>query len=75
MRGTVEPLDSASVMEDALRTNAAALVRHAVRAVRECTFVPPILAEKAKVLQILVNLIRNAKYAADEGTAADKIIL
>jgi len=74
MRGAVEPLDPATVMEDALRMNAAALVRHAVRAVRHFDFVPPILAEKAKVLQILVNLIRNAKYAADGGPATDKII-
>ena len=27
--------------------------------------VPPVLADKHKVLQILVNLIRNAKYAVD----------
>jgi signal transduction histidine kinase len=30
--------------------------------------------EKAKVLQILVNLIRNAKYACDDSGGADKII-
>ena len=74
MRGTVEPLDPAGVMEDALRMNAAALVRHSVRAVRFFDFVPPILAEKAKVLQVLVNLIRNAKYAADDGPAEDKVV-
>jgi signal transduction histidine kinase len=36
--------------------------------------VPPVLAEKGKVLQILINLIRNAKYAADEGRTSDKTI-
>ena len=29
--------------------------------------VPLVSAEKAKVLQILVNLVRNAKYACDDG--------
>ncbi len=74
MVGVVEPLDPATLMEDALRMNAGALVRHDVGCVREFHPVPPVLAEKAKVLQILINLIRNAKYAADEGRFADKII-
>jgi PAS domain S-box-containing protein len=72
--GVVEPLQPAMLMEDALRMNSAALVRHDVRVIRDFEAVPPVLAEKAKVLQILVNLIRNAKYAADEGGRPDKII-
>ena len=74
MVGVVEPLDPIVMMEDALRMNAGALVRHDVSVVREFHPTPRVLAEKAKVLQILVNLIRNAKYAADEGGASDKII-
>jgi signal transduction histidine kinase len=74
MVGVVEPLDPVVMMEDAVRMNAGALVRHDVSVVREFHPTPRILAEKAKVLQILVNLIRNAKYAADEGGASDKII-
>ncbi len=72
--GVVEALDPATLMEDALRMNAGALVRHDVGCVREFHPVPPVLAEKAKVLQILINLIRNAKYAADEGGLAEKLI-
>ena len=34
--------------------------------------VPQITVDKHKVLQILVNLIRNAKYACDESGARDK---
>ena len=74
MVGVVEELQPLGLIEDAVRMNAAALVRHDVRVVRDFAPVPPVLAEKAKVLQILVNLIRNAKYAADEGGAPDKII-
>jgi len=33
-----------------------------------------IIAEKAKVLQILVNLIRNAKYACDDGPSPSKVM-
>jgi C4-dicarboxylate-specific signal transduction histidine kinase len=31
-----------------------------------------VLADKHKILQILVNLIRNAKYALDDGSPAEK---
>ncbi|HYP18188.1 MAG TPA: PAS domain-containing protein, partial [Opitutus sp.] len=63
MVGVIEPLDAIELMEDSLRMNAGALVRHAVGVTRDFQPVPRVMAEKAKVLQILVNLIRNAKYA------------
>lgn len=74
MVGITEPLDPAAMMEDALRMNTGALARHSVRVVRAFQPVPCVLAEKGKVLQILVNLIRNAKYATDEGRRTDKVI-
>ena len=74
MVGVVEPLDPARLMDDAMRMNRGALVRHDVRVITVFETVPPILAEKAKVLQILVNLIRNAKYATDDGGGTDKLI-
>jgi len=74
MIGVVEALEPANLMEDALRMNSAALVRHDVSVVRDFNPVPPVIAEQAKVLQILVNLIRNAKYAADAGGQPVKMI-
>jgi PAS domain S-box-containing protein len=74
MVGVVETLDPIMLMEDSLRMNAGALIRHEVRVVREFQTVPPILGEKAKILQILVNLIRNAKYACDETGQPDKVL-
>ncbi len=74
MVGTVETLDAATLMEDAIRMNSTALVRHEVKLHRNYQDVPPIVAEKSKVLQILVNLIRNSKYACDEGGRPDKVM-
>lgn len=74
MAGVAEPLKPATLMEDALRMNSSALIRHDVRVVRDFGPVPPVMAEQAKALQILVNLINNAKYAADESGLAEKII-
>ncbi|MBL9186160.1 MAG: PAS domain-containing sensor histidine kinase [Opitutaceae bacterium] len=74
MGGLVEPLDAEPLMEDSLRMNAGALVRHAVDVTRDYQTVPRILGERAKILQILVNLIRNAKYACDETGQPGKLI-
>jgi len=64
--GTVETLCVAEVVEDAIRMNLAAFGRHRVELVREFEEVPPVSVEKHKILQILNNLLRNAKYALDE---------
>ncbi|MGH7956308.1 MAG: PAS domain-containing protein [Opitutaceae bacterium] len=74
MVSVIEPLDPAALMEAALRMNSGALARHRVSCVREFKPVPRVLGAKSKVLQILVNLIRNAKYATDEGSAGKKVI-
>ncbi|HYC69587.1 MAG TPA: PAS domain-containing protein [Opitutaceae bacterium] len=73
--GVSEPLDPAQLMEDALRINSTALVRHDVSVERAFTAVPAVLAERGKVLQVLVNFIRNAKYACDEGGGQPKRII
>jgi PAS domain S-box-containing protein len=70
--GAVESLPVAELVEDALRMNAATLARHDVQIVREYAEAPPLLVEKHKVLQILVNLIGNAKYALNVGGQRDK---
>lgn len=74
MIGVLEPLDPKNLMEDAVRMNAGALVRHDVSCVRDFQPAPKVVAEKAKVLQILINLIRNAKYATDEARSTNKLI-
>lgn len=69
--GVKELLKPVDLIEDALRMNAAALQRHDVDVVREFAPVPPINAEKHKILQILINLLRNAKYACGESGRRD----
>jgi PAS domain S-box-containing protein len=70
--GVVETLSPVDLVEDALRMNAATLTRHDVDLVRELAPAPAVIVERPKVLQILINLIRNAKYALDEGGRQDK---
>ena len=73
--GVTETVEVADLVEDSLRLNAGALTRHGVTLVREFAAVPAITVDKHKVLQILVNLIRNAKYACDESGKSDKRIV
>ena len=72
--GVRECIQLSELVEDALRMNAGALMRHEVKVLREYDPVPGILVDKHKVLQILVNLIRNAKSACSELDRADKQI-
>lgn len=75
LAGVEETVEPVQLMEDALRINAAALGRHTVTLVREFEPAPPILVDRHKVLQILVNLIRNAKYAVSDSGRPDKRIV
>jgi sensor domain CHASE-containing protein len=72
--GVMETVSLVDLMEDALRINGGGLDRHRVRVVREYGDVSVISTDKHKVLQILVNLISNAKYALDEHNPDDRVM-
>ena len=72
--GTIESLVPKDLMEDALRINAESLVRHGIRIVRDYSPTPPVLVDRHKVMQILINLTRNAKQALVTSADADKQI-
>ncbi len=64
--GVYQDLPLAGLVEDALRMNAAAFDRHGIELVKEIAKdIPLARVDQHKVLQILVNLLRNAKYAMD----------
>ncbi len=70
--GVRETLSPVELVEDALRMNGAAMERHQIQVVRDFSEVPVVEVERHKVLQILINLMRNAKYACDESGRKDK---
>ncbi len=73
--GVTETVEVVDLVEDSLRLNAGAFARHGVALRREFAGVPQINVDKHKVLQILVNLVRNAKYACDDSGRTDKLII
>jgi signal transduction histidine kinase len=71
--GVTEVLQVAELIEDALHMNTGALTRHNVTVVRDfAPNLPSISVDKHNVLQILVNLISNAKCACHESNRPDK---
>jgi signal transduction histidine kinase len=73
--GVLEVLAADPLVEDALNLAAAGLARHHVKVVRDFQPVPPILTDRHKVLQILINLITNAKHALDHRTEDRQLTL
>ena len=67
-----EDCQAAELVEESLHISAISLSRHGITVIRDFRPVPNIHVTRHKVLQILVNLIRNAKYAMDETGRAEK---
>ena len=59
----VESLQFDELLDDALRMNAEALSRHKVGVVKNIPALPALPLDRHRLLQILVNLISNAKHA------------
>jgi signal transduction histidine kinase len=72
--GVQEIINVVDLVEDSLRLNAGALARHGVAVLREFQGHPVVNLDKHKILQILVNLVRNAKYACEESGRSDRQI-
>jgi PAS domain S-box-containing protein len=72
--GVFENLPAHLLVDDAIAMNIGAFQRHGISVERQFSPVPLVRVDRHKVLQILINLLRNAKYALDEVKRADKRI-
>jgi C4-dicarboxylate-specific signal transduction histidine kinase len=61
--GLVETVALANLVDDALKLNASSFGKHEIELVREYADTPQIRVDKQKILEILVNLVRNARDA------------
>ncbi len=70
------PTNIAKLIEDAIQINSAGLERHGTTLIRQFDNLPDVQINKQKVLQILVNLINNAKYAvSSNGKEIKEIVI
>ncbi len=70
--GVTIPVSLTDLAEDGLKTNDASFLRHNVTVLREYEELPQVTTDRHKVLQILVNLIGNAKQALAAADADEK---
>ena len=73
--GHVETLAIQSLVDDAIKINAMQLSRHHVAVLQAYEVVPQVQADKHLVLQILVNLLRNAQQAIQESGREERRIV
>ncbi len=73
--GLVEELDVQAVVDDAIKINSTSLTRHRITVVQAFEEVPRVLVDKHLVLQILVNLLRNAKQAIESSGRGERRIV
>jgi signal transduction histidine kinase len=64
--GFVELVSLPELLDDAIRINEASVHRHEIDVVRQFDELPAVALDKQKFLQIVVNLVSNAKYALIE---------
>jgi two-component system, LuxR family, sensor kinase FixL len=64
--GATELLSPQELIEDALRMGEASFISHGIEVVRDYVDPPLITADRHKTLQILVNLVNNAKRAISD---------
>lgn len=74
LRGHTELVDLSKLVDTALTVNNASLGRHEIEIQREFDDVPPIRTDRHQVLQILINLISNAKNLINEFDGDDRRI-
>lgn len=72
--GLVENVRLSDMVDDALRILEPSLVRQGIRVERDFEMLPTIAAEKHKILQILLNLLRNAKQALTQRDGEERVI-
>ena len=72
--GVIEPIDLHRLLDDAIKMNSSSFERHGIVVDRDDAELPRLLLDKQKVLQILVNLVKNAKDAVLERSGGERRI-
>ena len=65
--GVIETVDIGATLDDTMKMNCPSLDRHQVTIIRDYQDIPKVRLDKQKLVQILFNLLNNAKAALIEG--------
>ena len=64
--GMLEPLDINELLDDAIELNTASYNKHGIKVVKDYGDLPTVILDKQRLLQIVINLVKNAKESLDE---------
>jgi PAS domain S-box-containing protein len=70
--GVAETLMAEELVEAALHINTATFQSHPVQVIRQFRPVPPVTADRHKAVQILINVLSNARHAMDNVTPEER---
>ncbi|WP_257453026.1 two-component system sensor histidine kinase NtrB [Archangium lipolyticum] len=70
--GVLEQVSMPELIDDALRLHAVSFERLGIQLRREYSELPPVVVDRHKLLQILVNLVSNARHALLDSQREDK---
>jgi C4-dicarboxylate-specific signal transduction histidine kinase len=70
--GLVEPIDVNELLDDAIALNTASYHKHGIRVVKDYGDIPTVLLDKQRLLQIVINLVKNAKEALHDQAEGKK---
>ncbi len=65
----LEPTEINTLLDDAVRMNVTSFERHGIRVERDYDDLPTVLADKQRLLQIVINLVKNARESLTEQNA------
>jgi PAS domain S-box-containing protein len=72
--GVVEQVRVPQLLDDALKLHALSFEKQGIHVRREYTEVPPVQLDRHKLLQILLNLLSNARHALLDSGRKDKLL-
>jgi signal transduction histidine kinase len=61
--GLLEPVEAETLFEDAVNLHTESFTRHGIKINRQYGTIPQVLLDKQRVMQIVINLVKNAKEA------------
>ena len=64
--GMVEPVEVNTLLDDAVKLHAASFGKHRIELIRDYAPLPTLLIDKQRLMQIVINLVKNAKEALRE---------
>jgi PAS domain S-box-containing protein len=70
--GALEEVALPQLIDEALRLHAVSFERYNIHIEREYAQVPPLMVDRHKLLQILINLLSNARHALADSPRPDK---